>query len=72
VDKPSETVGFIGLGQMGSGMVKNLLSTGVDLIVYDQHKDVSTKYVRLGARIAKSPAIMASQVTKFFLSSVHT
>ena len=72
MDRSLETVGFIGLGQMGGGMVRNLLLAGVDLIVYDQRQDVSNKYVELGARIAKSPAIMAVQVKKFSLPSVHT
>jgi 3-hydroxyisobutyrate dehydrogenase-like beta-hydroxyacid dehydrogenase len=66
VDKLSETVGFIGLGQMGGDMAKNLLSAGVDLIVYDQLQDVSSEYVQLGARVAKSPAMMAAQVKKIF------
>jgi 3-hydroxyisobutyrate dehydrogenase-like beta-hydroxyacid dehydrogenase len=65
VDRSLETVGFIGLGQMGGGMVRNLLLAGVDLIVYDQRQDVSNKYVELGARIAISPANMAVQVKKF-------
>jgi 3-hydroxyisobutyrate dehydrogenase-like beta-hydroxyacid dehydrogenase len=67
VDRPSETVGFIGLGQMGGGMAKNLLLAGVGLIDYDQHQKISNEYVQLGARVSKSPAIMAAQAKKIFL-----
>ena len=67
VAKPTETIGFIGLGQMGGGMAKNLLAAGVDLVVYDQDQDLSAEYVKLGARFTNSPADVAAQVSKLFL-----
>jgi 3-hydroxyisobutyrate dehydrogenase-like beta-hydroxyacid dehydrogenase len=30
-----ESIGFIGLGQMGMGMARNLLAAGSDVLAYD-------------------------------------
>ena len=68
MDRPSETVGFIDLGQMGGGIANNLLLAGIDLIAYHQHQETTNKYVQLGARIAKSPAILAIQVKNHFFA----
>ena len=48
-------------------MAKNVMAAGVYLIVSDQRQDVSAEYVKLGARAAKSPADLASQVSKLFM-----
>ena len=67
-----ETVGFIGLGQMAGGMVKNLLLAGVDLIVYNQLQDVSDKYVQLGARIGYISCHYGCTSQKIFLGLPFT
>ena len=59
MDRSSETVDFIGLGQMGGGLTKNLLLAEIDLIVYDLRQEIAKEYVQLGARVTKSPAILA-------------
>ncbi len=47
-------VGFIGLGRMGSGMARRILSGGHDLVVYDLSKPAVDSLVADGARGAAS------------------
>ena len=42
-------VGFIGLGNMGSGMVTNLLKTGFDVSVYDIQPEKAEVLLGIGA-----------------------
>jgi 3-hydroxyisobutyrate dehydrogenase len=51
--------GFIGLGHLGKAIVKQLISQGVDLIVWNR---TSEKAKDLGVEIADSPAALASKV----------
>lgn len=50
------TVGFIGLGNMGTHMAKNLLSKGHPLVVYDIQSASTGALEKLGARVVTSPA----------------
>ena len=50
-----ESVGIIGLGNMGMGMAKNLLKTGYVLTAYTLRDEPLQEISRLGARTAKSP-----------------
>ncbi|MFS1414888.1 6-phosphogluconate dehydrogenase [Vibrio sp. 10N.286.49.C2] len=54
------TVGFIGLGQMGSPMAANLIKGGHSLRVFDVNKDAVNRMVELGATAASSPAEAAT------------
>lgn len=54
-------IGFIGLGGMGRGLVKNLLKTGFSVRVHDVDAGAVTSAVALGA-IAADPAGMAASV----------
>ncbi len=54
------TVGFIGLGQMGSPMAANLIKGGHSLRVFDISETAVAKMVELGATAATSPADAAS------------
>ncbi|XP_041371706.1 3-hydroxyisobutyrate dehydrogenase, mitochondrial-like isoform X2 [Gigantopelta aegis] len=57
-------VGFIGVGNMGGHMARNLLKKGYPLMVYDvsqQHMDTLKKD---GAVLASSPAEVADHVTR--------
>src|SRR5690242_9428164 len=47
-------LGFIGLGRMGSGMARNLLSAGHELNVYNRSREKAAALA--GARLADSPA----------------
>ena len=45
-----DTVGLIGLGNMGSGMAGNLIKAGYPLVVHDLRPDVVGDFAARGAR----------------------
>lgn len=49
-------IGFIGLGQMGSPMAKNLIKKGHQIVVYDINKQAVNELTSVGAIAADSPA----------------
>lgn len=51
-----ETIGFIGLGLMGSGMAQNLLKAGYPLRVYNRSAEKAQPLIEAGATAAKTPA----------------
>jgi len=53
-------IGFIGLGSMGSGMARNLIKAGHDLIVYNRTRSRAEELQRLGAKVAETPAAAAA------------
>ncbi len=55
----SETIGFIGLGAMGSGMACNLARAGFDLVAHDVDAARIERVVAAGARPATSVADVA-------------
>lgn len=55
----SSSVGFVGLGGMGSGLVKNLLAHGVAVSVLDKRADAVRTAVQRGARAAQSVSGLA-------------
>jgi len=56
------SIGFIGLGNVGSSLAGNLLRNGIDLTVRDLNPDLVAKFVAMGAKSAASPKEMAEQV----------
>ncbi|MFV3368833.1 3-hydroxyisobutyrate dehydrogenase [Pseudomonas sp. NY15435] len=52
-------IGFLGLGNMGGPMARNLLKAGHSLTVFDPSLQATTALVELGARTAASPAELA-------------
>jgi 3-hydroxyisobutyrate dehydrogenase len=54
------TVGFIGLGSMGSGMTRNLQKSGYDLVVHDVRAESAADLLAGGARWAECPAEVAA------------
>lgn len=52
----AETVGFIGLGNMGTPMAGRLEDAGYELVVHDTRDDVVRPFVDRGAKRARSPA----------------
>jgi 3-hydroxyisobutyrate dehydrogenase-like beta-hydroxyacid dehydrogenase len=55
-------VGFIGLGNMGSGMAQNLIKAGHTLNVYNRTQSRTENLQSLGATVAKTPLEAASDV----------
>jgi 3-hydroxyisobutyrate dehydrogenase/glyoxylate/succinic semialdehyde reductase len=56
------TVGFIGLGIMGSRMAANQRAHGYDLIVFNRTRDSAEALLRDGAKWGSSPTALARQV----------
>ncbi|RMF50562.1 MAG: NAD(P)-dependent oxidoreductase, partial [Anaerolineae bacterium] len=56
-----ETIGFIGLGIMGSGMSRNLLKAGFPLVVWNRTASRMEPLVAAGAQAAASPADLAAR-----------
>ena len=63
-----ETVGFIGLGNMGSGMAGNIQKADYPMVVYDIRQEIAQPFVEQGARLASSAAEVASQCDITFTS----
>lgn len=61
------TLGFIGLGVMGSGMAKRLLQDGYRLQVFARRDDAAEPLVAAGALRAASPAALARDCLLVFL-----
>ena len=55
-----ETVGFIGLGNMGGGMANNIQKAGYPMVVYDLREEAARPLLDDGARLANSPEEVAS------------
>ena len=55
----SDAVGFVGLGGMGGGLVKNLLTHGVSVSVLDKRAEAVANAVARGAQAAKSMSDLA-------------
>ena len=61
------TVGFIGLGRMGSGMARNLLTAGVPLVVWDVFSQSVETLAGEGATAAADAAALADNADLIFL-----
>jgi len=57
----SETVGFIGLGNMGRGMADNLVTKGHSVVLYDVVPEAVAAMTAKGAKGAASPAQVAAE-----------
>ncbi len=63
-----QRIGFIGLGNMGSGMACRLAEAGYELAVYNRTQSKAQEVAGLGARVAQSPADAASGADVVMLS----
>ena len=59
-------VGFIGIGKMGAPMCRNLVKSGLHVIVHDVSADAVKNMVGAGATGAASPKAVAGQVEVVF------
>ena len=64
-----ESIGFIGLGNMGGGMAGNIQKAGYPLVVYDLREEMTRPFLEAGARLGSSPADVASR-TEVTLTSL--
>lgn len=55
-------IGFIGLGNMGRPMARQLIEAGHSLVVYDTRNDATAPLLALGAQLAASPQDVADRV----------
>ncbi|MCU1286843.1 MAG: 6-phosphogluconate dehydrogenase NAD-binding protein [Acidobacteriales bacterium] len=54
-------VGFIGLGNMGQAMARNLIRAGHQLVLYNRTRERADALAKEGAEVADSPATAAKQ-----------
>ena len=66
-----ETVGFIGLGAMGTGMAKRLVAAGFDVAGTDVRGEAVAAFAAAGGRAAASPAEAASGADVLFVMVVN-
>lgn len=61
-----KTFGFLGVGIMGSGIVKNLLNSGHKVVIWNRDPSKSRKLEEMGAQVAMTPCDVAEQVDIIF------
>ena len=62
------TIGFVGLGTMGSKIATNLIESGHDLVVHDLNRGAAATHLDLGAQWADSPSAVAAASDVVFSS----
>ncbi len=55
-------IGMVGLGRMGSNMVRRLLGAGHECVAFDIHPEASRDLVKAGARVSGSLAELVSEL----------
>ena len=63
-----DSVGFVGVGNMGFPMAGRLVDAGYEVVAYDINEDALGAISNKGAKAAKSAADVASQVETVFVS----
>lgn len=63
-----ETVGFIGLGNMGSRMAANLQRAGYPMVVHDVRPEAASDLAEAGADLASAPRDVAARADVIFTS----
>ena len=61
------TIGVIGLGDMGSGLAKNLLSSGFDVVGFDLSPERMQAFEKMGGRPATSPHEVGAEAEAAFV-----
>jgi len=54
------SIGFIGLGNMGKFMAKNLIKKGHQLTVFDVNSGIVSEFAKLGVKVGQTPAEVAA------------
>ncbi|VVC34058.1 Hypothetical protein CINCED_3A000478 [Cinara cedri] len=55
------TFGFIGLGNMGSGIVKNLMSSGHSVVLWNRSREKCEQFEQIGATYALTPSDVVTE-----------
>ena len=55
------TIGFIGIGKMGTGMAKNVLKKGYPIVIWNRTAAKCREYIEMGAVAATSPKEVAAK-----------
>ena len=63
-----QLLGFIGIGRMGNPMAAHLLDAGYSLCIYDTKPEATQALVARGAKLAASPAEVASMAEIVLMS----
>ena len=63
-----QQIGFIGTGNIGNPMARNLIEAGHQLVIYDLRPEVMENLLELGAESAESCAEVASRCSVVFSS----
>jgi pyrroline-5-carboxylate reductase len=66
----NSTVGFIGVGDMGSAIAGRIIDGGFQLMVYDVRAEAVAQLTRRGATAATSPSALASACSLVFICVV--
>lgn len=59
--------GFIGLGEMGSAIVKTILDAGHDVVIWDKSEEKATDLFLAGAEFASNPSQLVEMVDVVFM-----
>lgn len=62
INPSSLKFGFLGLGVMGSGIVKNLINTGHKVVVWNRTYSKCRKFELAGAEVAPTPSDVIDKV----------
>lgn len=67
----TEMIGFIGLGNMGMGMARNLLAAGFDVLAYDVAAEPLERFVSQGGRQARHPSDLGQLCQRIMIMVVN-
>jgi 3-hydroxyisobutyrate dehydrogenase-like beta-hydroxyacid dehydrogenase len=70
MSRASRPVGFIGLGQMGFGMARNLVKAGHDVLAHDVAGAAVARFTAAGGRAARHPAQIGAECSSVILMVV--
>lgn len=65
-------IGFLGLGNMGAPMARNLIKAGHHLTVFDPSTQAASNLLEAGAKVADSPAALAQQPVHAIITMLPT
>ncbi|MGI9501144.1 MAG: NAD(P)-dependent oxidoreductase [Geminicoccaceae bacterium] len=66
-----KTIGMIGLGDMGSGLAKNLLSSGFDVVGFDLSQERMQAFERMGGVPADGQSEVGAKADAVFVMVMH-